>query len=106
SAAFEAGGPASHELEAIADGSTTITLEPTTERPAPAPAATPSPAVTPQPEAGEPVDASDDGPNFIEHPGVFVAGLVVTAGLDSVTIWSGVDTLEDPGEETVREEYR
>jgi hypothetical protein len=106
SAAFETGGPASHQLDAIAGGSGSITLEPTAA-PAPTSTSTPTPPATPRPGEGTAVDTpAADGPSFIEHPGVFVAALVATAGLGGVTIWSGIDTLQDPGEETVREACR
>lgn len=38
------------------------------------------------------------------HPAFFFVGLAVTAGLGGTTIWSGVDTLNDPGTDRVREE--
>jgi hypothetical protein len=38
------------------------------------------------------------------HPAGFIVGLVVTAGLGGTTIWSGIDTVNDPGTDRVREE--
>src|SRR5690606_27132068 len=35
-------------------------------------------------------------------PLVFIGGAVVTAALGGVTIWSGVDTVNDPGADAVR----
>lgn len=38
------------------------------------------------------------------HPAFFITGLVVTAGLGGATIWSGVDTIKNPGADAVREQ--
>jgi hypothetical protein len=38
------------------------------------------------------------------HPAGFIVGLVATAGLGATTIWSGIDTLNDPGTDRVRAE--
>jgi hypothetical protein len=38
------------------------------------------------------------------HPAGFIVGLVVTAGLGGTTIWSGIDTVNDPGTDRVRQE--
>jgi len=46
-------------------------------------------------------DDSDDGGGL--SPAFFVAGLVATGVLGGVTIWSGIDTQNNPGEEVVRE---
>lgn len=46
-------------------------------------------------------DEAEDGSGL--HPAFFVAGLVATAGLGGVTIWSGIDTQNNPGEDVVRE---
>lgn len=49
-----------------------------------------------------------DGPKkpFGIHPAPFVVGLVATVGLGATTIWSGVDTLDNPGPDTVREQCK
>jgi len=36
------------------------------------------------------------------HPAVFIASVVATAGLGGVTIWSGIDTKNNPGVEAVK----
>jgi hypothetical protein len=36
------------------------------------------------------------------HPAPFIVGLIATAALGGVTIWSGVDTLNNPGPDAVR----
>ncbi len=73
-------------------------------------AAAPSPKPGPRaadPEPALPPDApSDDGPSWIASPVVFVVLGVATAGLGGVTIWSGIDTLNDPGTDAVREQCR
>lgn len=38
------------------------------------------------------------------HPAFFITGLIVTAGLGGATIWSGVDTIKNPGADAVREQ--
>jgi hypothetical protein len=53
---------------------------------------------------GPPDDIDDDAPSWIQHPGVFVSLIVATAGVGGVTIWSGVDTIKNPGTERVRQE--
>jgi hypothetical protein len=36
------------------------------------------------------------------HPAIFIVGAVATAGLGGVTIWSGIDTKNNPGVEAVK----
>jgi hypothetical protein len=45
-------------------------------------------------------------PDWRIHPAPFVIGLIATAGLGGTTIWSGIDTLNNPGPDAVREECR
>jgi hypothetical protein len=40
------------------------------------------------------------------HPAPFIVGLIATAGLGATTIWSGIDTINNPGEDAVREGCR
>ena len=47
-----------------------------------------------------------EGASFIASPGLFVGLAVVTAGLGGVTVWSGIDTVNNPGVDTVREVCR
>ena len=37
------------------------------------------------------------------HPAFFFVGLAITAGAGATTIWSGIDTINDPGTDAVRE---
>lgn len=52
--------------------------------------------------------AGGDAPKkpFGIHPAPFVVGLVATVGLGATTIWSGIDTLGNPGPDTVREQCK
>lgn len=73
----------------------------------PKPAPKPVPDATPDSNATDPTvdpappEPDSDGSTGIS-PGFFVAGLIATAGLGATTIWSGVDTLGDPGTDGVR----
>ncbi len=40
------------------------------------------------------------------HPAPFFVGLAVTVGLGATTIWSGIDTIQNPGADKVKEECR
>lgn len=51
-------------------------------------------------EKDEPVAEKKDRRGL--PPAVFAVGLVATAGLGGVTIWSGIDTKNNPGKEAVR----
>ncbi len=51
-------------------------------------------------DAGE---VSDAEPSWIAHPGVFIGLAVATAAVGGVTIWSGVDTVNEPGAAAVEE---
>lgn len=63
-------------------------------------------------DGGSGEGASDTGPvtpdegkdTWRIHPAPFVVSLVLTAGAGATTIWSGIDTIENPGEERVKEE--
>ena len=70
------------------------------------PAAEPDPDRQPDPEPDDGADdgAGDDGPTWIEHPAVFIVLAVATAGVGGVTIWSGIDTINEPGTERVENE--
>ncbi len=60
--------------------------------------------------AGEPAGGSGSGeePTPAEtssggiHPAFFIVGSVLTAGLGGTAIWSGIDTVNNPGEEAVK----
>ena len=56
-------------------------------------------------EDSGPVDTPDDAPGTWRiHPAPFVVSLILTAGAGATTIWSGIDTINNPGEERVKEE--
>ena len=58
-----------------------------------------------QPAAGDVKLAQADQaqePSWISSPVVFYSALGATAALGAVTIWSGVDTINNPGQEVVR----
>jgi hypothetical protein len=66
---------------------------------------------TPADGESKPGATSGDGDRGVEKekkgglpPAVFFAGLGVTAVLGGVTIWSGLDTVKNPGEQRVRDE--
>ena len=40
------------------------------------------------------------------HPAPFVVGVIATAALGGTTIWSGIDTLNNPGPDAVRDACR
>lgn len=107
-----ASGADQQVIAARAGGDNTLSFvpnAPSTEPPRPRPApsvspADPTPAPAPLPAEPEPADPDDDaGPSWIEHPAVFVVSLLATAGAGGVLIWSGIDTLQSPGEDAVRE---
>ncbi len=117
-ASFADGGGADQQvITARAGGANTLTFLPrvgTEPPPPPKPPTQPSPSPTEpqspapsQPAARPPprgdVGEDSDGPSFIEHPAVFVVSLLATAGVGGVLIWSGIDTLANPGVDTVRE---
>jgi hypothetical protein len=67
-----------------------------------------SPSETP-PADGEPGEvppADDKEGSSGWSPAVFIVGLGATAVLGGITIWSGVDTLNNPGADAVREACR
>ena len=54
------------------------------------------------PDLGPPPD--DGKSSWRIHPAFFFVGLALTAGAGGTTIWSGIDTINDPGADRVREE--
>ncbi len=103
SASFASGTSASAQLKARAGGETELRLEP------PAGAATPQPEPTaptpPAPAPTPPVGATEPAPRARSGLPVWVfpLGLVATAGAGGALVWSGLDTLENPGVDAVRE---
>jgi len=68
--------------------------------PAPVPAVAPVPAPVPAPAPPQPLASKPFG------PAVFVAGAALTAIGAGLIVWSGVETLNKPGADTVRQECR
>ncbi len=80
----------------------------------PGPAPDPAGPVSPEPVdldgdegagdgTGVPDGAADGESSWLASPGVFIALGVATAAVGGVTIWSGIDTLSNPGADTVKE---
>ncbi|MCC6527339.1 MAG: hypothetical protein IT373_32115, partial [Polyangiaceae bacterium] len=113
SASFEGGGTDEQILEARAGGRNDMRLEsrvavpptpaePRPTEPRPTPVTAPAPTPAPEPVAPEPVgpDAPSEGSGV--HPAAFFVSLVATVGVGATTIWSGVDTVKNPGADAVR----
>jgi hypothetical protein len=124
-ASFKAGGDAEQLVTATAGQTTAVAIEPAAVETA-APPVTPDlpppppvdPTVLPGPDPAKfetpPPNANPEPPFEIvtsrpapsrpwyKSPALFGASLGVTAVLGGVTIWSGVDTLRNPGKEAVR----
>lgn len=99
---FEGAGAISESVTATAGGRSTVKLE----RPEPTVAPLPAPDPQPTPDLPKP-----EGPSGLDQlaersavhsPAVFFTGLLITAGLGGTTIWSGVDTVNNPGADAVR----
>jgi hypothetical protein len=103
SASFEDGGSSQLEVQAVEGGSHDVEL--VSEAPE-----KPKPVVGPEPEPAVPDDGPDpgpvdiDGPSWIESPWVFGFWAVAAAGVGGVTVWSGLDTLNNPGSDVVEQE--
>lgn len=76
--------------------------EPTGNGSAPAdPAGSTAPGETASSDAATSVDLASGGSGL--SPVFFFVGLAATAGLGGVTVWSGIDTQNNPGPDAVRE---
>lgn len=100
---YGAVAPQTEKISAAPGDASTLRFEPgngdeAAETPAPV---TVVPGSSPSPVIDTPPDAPSSGSGL--SPVFFVAGLVATAGLGGVTIWSGIDTQNNPGADTVRE---
>ena len=95
--------PQSEKISAAPGDASTLRFEPGNGDDAGAAAATPAlaPGSSPSPVTDTPPDAPSSGSGL--SPAFFVIGLVATAGVGGVTIWSGIDTRTNPGADTVRE---
>jgi hypothetical protein len=104
SASFEGGGSEQQVVTAHAGGDNVLQLVPVPGAPAPIVDPEPDePAVAPDDGA---IAEPDDGPSWVQSPAVFATLLGLTAVVGAVTIWSGVDTLQSPGTDAVREACR
>jgi hypothetical protein len=114
SASFLSGGSRQSLVEGKPGGSTELHFDPAADPgaapapgPAPEPAPEPAPGPAPEPAPG-PAPEPDTAPDTAAAKGsglpvfVFLGGVAATAALGGVTIWSGVDTLNNPGPDAVR----
>ncbi len=105
-------GSVRRSIEAKAGGSSDIRFEPGEDQTAPPPtqgkppAAAAPPAETAPPPPGSETPATPSEQKNAGGSGlpkaVFFTGLALTAGALGVTVWSGVDTLNNPGVDAVR----
>jgi hypothetical protein len=103
SASFAGGAGAEEQvLNARAGGKNALSFMPRPKAGAPAAA----PAHAPVPDGPDEPPPPVDERSWIEHPAVFGVLAGGTAVLGGVTIWSGIDTLNNPGADKVREECR
>lgn len=108
SASFFGNTSATAPVEARAGGSTELRLEPAEAAGGSPPPPSAPPAGPPGATAG-PADAlppdpppPDRGGRSGLPPAVFIGGLVATAAVAGVTVWSGIDTTNNPGADAVR----
>lgn len=100
-ASFASGSSSSREITAEAGKSSDVRFEPEAAKPVIVPSPDKAaPLVAPPPET----PSTDVVPKKASglHPAAFIAGAVVTAGLGGVTIWSGIDTKNNPGVDAVK----
>lgn len=98
-AGFQGGGSAARDVSATAGGQGEVAFD--------EPAAPPVSASVSAPTPVAPVPAESPGetpPSSGWSPAVFWVGAGLTAVAGAATIWSGVDTLSNPGEDKVRRE--
>jgi hypothetical protein len=89
-------------IEAKEGGTQSLELEPPAmPAPAPAPVPVPTPVVAPQ-TAPPPARALLPSASKPFDPAVFVTGAALTAIGVGLIVWSGIDTLNDPGTATVK----
>ena len=104
---FGGASSASQEITAMAGKSSDLRFEPEEKKGSPKPvvlpitgSGTPPGVVDPPPE----IPSTDLVPTKSSgiHPAAFIAAGVATLGLGGVTIWSGVDTRNNPGVDAVK----
>ncbi len=99
-----AGSSGRQELNAEAGKSSDFRLEPEAKAAA-APTIVKAPDTSPAAAAPPPETPSSDVVQKKAsgiHPAAFITGAIVTAGLGGVTIWSGIDTKNNPGVDAVK----
>jgi hypothetical protein len=95
----ESGARTQRSIGIVAGAEVEIDLGPEPETPAPTP---PGPATPPPPERAPTAPGPPAEGSFVESPVVFFLSAGATTILAGVTIWSGVDTVNHPGEDAVR----
>ncbi len=100
-AGFEEGRSGSKQVNAEKAQSGQVSFEAPEPAPAPAPDATPPVATEAPPTHDKGAEKKSSGG---WSPAVFWVGAGLTAVAGGVTIWSGVDTLNNPGADRVRDE--
>jgi hypothetical protein len=93
-------------IDAAAGGSSEVRFAPKKKKadPEPPPSGGGMPVGTDTPDDQPEGPPKDD--DWRIHPAPFVVGIIATAGLGGTTIWSGIDTMNNPGADAVREECR
>jgi hypothetical protein len=99
-AGFGEGRTATQSVEAAAGGSGELAFEAPAQ---PTAAETPATTTTTTTEPAPVVDTPPKKESSGWSPAVFWTGAAVTAAAGAFTIWSGVDTLNDPGADYVRD---
>jgi hypothetical protein len=97
-ASFKSGGDAETVVELEAGKLVSVQLEPTAAAPGPPPEPEPMPEIVLAHQA-QPAKTAP----WYRSPALFFVSLGGTGVLTGVTIWSGVDTLTNPGKDAVRE---
>lgn len=100
---FGGAGSAQREIKATAGGTTELRFDPEEKgKPAVAPAAPGAAPAIEQPKGNDESPPPEEPKPKGITPAVFIVGLVATAGLGGVTIWSGLDTIKNPGTDAVK----
>ena len=102
---FGGSGGSQKELDATAGSAVDVRFEPEDKSGAAAAGAAGATKTAETPTGDTPAETTPDDAS--KQPkglpkAVFITGLVVTAGLGGVTIWSGIDTINNPGTAAVK----